>query len=551
MSVDFYNQIAQQVPQLSITPADNAPGEVRQKVMMLNGAVKNLNVNQLPAVNTYQINNVWRWPAVSLQSQVFAQGGQVTFKIDRGSGSGPIKGLRLRAQWTNPSSTWAVQYVPFPLMIQYIQILTPSGKIVQQFTGTDMYLALASVDDTIAWVNDAVAIQADPTNYGVGPAIVKLDSGYWYMPIVGNLFDMAFDTYLVDGDLMVNVTFFPNIITNLQVEDSGTFHDLTCLAMSLDAQMANVTSRDLTVKKLSLASQPLDFVAPYVKTQRFVMTLNSGSQYSFQLAGIKGDVVYAQLVIRPSVSGYDLLNWQPVDTFQYQNSAGQGISGQQLIEARYNRRVQFPEWSPGLFAAYQNIYTTVFAEPASALTALLALGQKQGAYGFTTNESVIINTTRAGVNEVLTLTRIPNATVTGGDWYIEFVADGEGAAYTQKLDYQANAKTVKEAIERINLFQGQVDVVFNTGTTGWAAAASMTITYTGRYANKVMAGNDYFLVAHSNSLLNSGGSTSLSTDVSTDGQFGITSGNTFTIDVYTWTTVIASINEQGGMDVIN
>jgi hypothetical protein len=82
----------------------------------------------------------------------------------------------------------------------------------------------------------------------------------------------------------------------------------------------------------------------------------------------------------------------------------------------------------------------------------------------------------------------------------------------------------------------------------------MTITYGGQYKNRNMAGNDLFLSAESNSLQDGAGTplyVHLGTTITTPGVDGITSGDTYTVDVLAWTTVIATIDPRGGMDVIN
>lgn len=571
MSVAFLEQTLQSVPAVSIIPQDlpsGAESDVYKNVEFYNGSVHCINTKQLPLTNPYRTNNVWRWNAQAFIPTILQAGGQVTFKIDRGSGSGHTKDLRLRIQWTN-SSSFRVSYVPLPLMIQLLQFTTPSGKIIQQFTGSDIWLACADNETDIGWNALADCIQASDA-YGIGDVISPGESGFWYLTIPGNMLECSnFPTYLVDGDMLIYVTFFSNQFTNIFYNmGAGNFGDLTVQALSLDAGMVNQPQEELSGRMVSLSrGNPLTFVVPYIRTQQWVMTLNATSTYSLPLTGIKGDVVYAHVWIRgATLQGDEWLNSNQIASFQWQNAAGQGISGQQFIEDIYNRRVQYPKWSPGQLPADYDfinyIYTTVFAEPDHAIISLLNNGYKAGCWPFTTNENFVFNTPGAGVNEQVLVT-VTNNPATSGSFYIEFDADGQGSTFSENLGYNATLYDIQTAIQAMNTFQGSVDVFDSTGSgnknsktfqplTQTGNLASFYITYTGRYANKPMASRDFMFQVINNDVANATPvQLGMVTSVDIFGQYGITSGATYTINCYAWTTALVTLGTNGQLDVIN
>jgi hypothetical protein len=572
MSVAFFESTVQNTPNVSIVPEDTGESEVFKKVQFYNGAVYNINQRQIPIKNPYRTNNVWRWPAEAFTPTLFRDGGQVIFKINRNSGSGHVKDFRLRIQWTNTSG-FAVSYAPLPFMIQYLQINSPSGKLLQQFTGSDIWLALADNSTEQEWNAIADCIQASD-DYGLGDVIPNGASGFWYLPVPGNLFEAAkFPTYLVDGDILIYVTFYSNQYTNVfYPAGTGNFGDLTVQAMSIDSMMVNQPQEELTMRMVSLSNgNGLAFIEPYIRIQTWTMTLNANSTYSLPLTGLKGDVVYTHVWIRDLVNGQlsarGFMDSQPIASFQWQNSAGQGISGQQFIEDVYNRRVQYPKWSPGQlpsnFDFVNYIYTTVFAEPDHAIISLLNQGYKAGAWPFTTNENFVFNTPGPGTNEVVKVTTTNNA-ATSGTFHITFFANGYGASSTPPLAYNSSLADIQNAIETLNLFQGNVNVYDYTGignenSTTWtpftqatAGQANIYIQYAGAYDHLPMGARDYNFQFINETMVNgSGVLLDFSTSVTTPGVVGIASGNTFQITIYAWTTAIVTLDPKGQLDLIN
>jgi len=90
-------------------------------------------------------------------------------------------------------------------------------------------------------------------------------------------------------------------------------------------------------------------------------------------------------------------------------------------------------------------------------------------------------------------------------------------------------------------FSGKVTIA------GTYAAGNLTITFSGNYANTALQAKGYGLVAFSN--LNGGAQ--ILPILQTAGVDGITSGNTYLIDIYVTTTGVVSILEDGSVKAYN
>jgi hypothetical protein len=239
--------------------------------------------------------------------------------------------------------------------------------------------------------------------------------------------------------------------------------------------------------------------------------------------------------------GAGLLHFTPVQSFQYKNSEGAAISGQQVVDDEFIRHQRCIKQYLGRFFADRHVYPFIFSESDRAFLSLVNVGLKSGAYPFTTNEKLVFTTAPAGTNEVVTIT--PAAAATAGSFQILF-STPHGSALTPPLAFNATAATIKNAIESLDLFQGTVTVSAPFNTTG-----PKTITYGGGYAQRPMQRRGFSLLPIFNNMLASGALVAVETQVSTHGKWGMVSGASYQIEVVAFTTAVMSI-EKGRVSVL-
>jgi hypothetical protein len=292
---------------------------------------------QLPNVNPNKLaTNLWRWPASGNFTTILQTGGQVSIKIDRGSGSGKVRGdTILRMVITNTNAGAEVGIVPAAFLINQLSFQTPSGDTIQNWDGFSLWFALIATTSFESWQSISSAVGASD-DYEQGPTLLRSSVNEILLPIrgsylsTGELFWPA-----VDGDGMVYVTFATPTVTVI----SGSSADLSLTALSLDCEMDQADAglqRELLQEYRSMEH---NFITPFMRVQAFTQTFSASTQYNFPLSGIKGDVVFMAIVLRSSINGEDSYHGRPITSLQIQNSEGVAISGAQV-------RVVVIAWRP-------------------------------------------------------------------------------------------------------------------------------------------------------------------------------------------------------------
>lgn len=568
--MDVYAKAAQFNGNVNIRKVDTGPSRSFRTVQMLDGSVRNFPEHQIPARDTYEISNLWRYPAQGEYTGILQSGGQVLVRINEGTGSGDVERVKLRMIVQNTSSSLSAEYIPAPFWIKSHQFRTPNGEPIQTTDGTITFLNIAGANDSDNWRYQQEAILSND-QYGISQPIEPLQTQEIEIDLLGDWIS-AGQVYIpwIKGDMYWYPTFQPDSVIRL----SGG--QLQVVDMSLDMYMSNTDASTLAKRRDYINSMPIDLVVPYVRNQTFTMSLQANSNYTLLLNGLTGDSVFLYILLRNSYVGTDLLSFWPISSFQVQDSAGVAITPPQYITDLVDRTIYYPRSFLGRLAHLNNVYTWNFANDPTAPLSLILNGMKLGSYPFTGNEKLLINTAPAGSNEVITYSFLAVPTQTGagqapaspqltaGGFYF-FFNTPNGTQKSSLITPSMTNAQVATAIEDINFFTGTVTVTgFPLAFTGTASgigntgiSAASTITYGGAYALQPMEAQGYELYAQPAALnleiLN--GATDYMAPViieeatSTQGVWGIANGNSYIIDIYSYTTGILNIAKGGNPTV--
>jgi hypothetical protein len=167
---------------------------------------------------------------------------------------------------------------------------------------------------------------------------------------------------------------------------------------------------------------------------------------------------------------------------------------------------------------------------------------KYGSYPFTNKESIVINTAQAGTNEQV-LVNASGAPTSGGLQLPWTNPDMGMTCVTQELAYNATAETVQTAINTLPSFTGSCVV------TGGPIETGFTVTFSGGgYQNRPLKNEGFCLSVASNSLIGTTYTVGVSTTLNTAGVAGITSGNSYVLKMWAYTTSIGHQLTDGSID---
>jgi len=552
--MDFYGKTATIVPEVSIAPSDTAAAHPVTAISMLNGATLTVPSYQVPLKNPYRLVNLWRYQASGQYDNVLATGGQVQIPLIRGSGSGHVEKVWLRIQVRNNTGA-SIQMQPVPLWLQSLVFQTPAGATISTIQGTQLYGNIASVYMMEEWYEISKACGMN-IEYESGDPVEAGDTITYYVPLVGNFLEAgSFFLPATSGDLQCYANFWPD--NNIRNTGTGP---LTIVQMSLDVKMEMLAPPLLDKTKQLFKGQRFDYLIPYFKWQSFNQQLTVGQTAQLQLSSIKGDVVFVDFVIRPSYVKDDLTNFQIIDSYQYQNQEGIGISGQQFIDDMFSRKILYPEQNDGTLSRHRRWYRHVFANNDYAPKNMLKYGLKLGAYPFDNHNTLnIITPALAGINEKWALvTSVFGVAPYGGNAMFTWqTPDGLSGAsievpYTD-LDTNGSPLT-KAAIEAIPSFTGTVTI------TGRVSLNSLLLEFTGNYGNRALGDEGYVLQCNSGlfcTIPTIGGPPANQMNIplyavpAVNGRNGIVNGATYIIDVYATTSGYCSLLPDGSMKTYN
>jgi hypothetical protein len=537
---DFYRKMVHHAAATSLMPAETGPSHPYQPVQTLAGTYVNLPKHQIPLRNPYRGWNLWRYTASGQYSEALRNGSKVNIKLDRRSGSGHIKEVFLRIVVANEDTTDSARYIPAPLWLKDIEFKTPSGELIHNFDGTQQWFMIVNNYDLDSWESVRKELRSS-RDYLIGEEFYPSTTQTVTIPLYGTFLSVAdFFQPAIDGDLQCNVLFQPDSVIRLSTDNNVK---LKIVELSLDCEMEQLRPEDLALQMSQFASERFDAMIPYVRKQEWHQTLSANSTYTLDLSSIKGDVVALWFYLRKqNPVGEQLFHFTPIASFQYKNSEGAPITGQQVVTDDFLRHQRCIKQFLGRFFADRHVYPFIFSESDRAFLSLINIGLKTGAYPFTTNEKLVFTTAPAGVNEVITVT--PGAAADDGTFQILFTTP-TGSAITPPLAFDATADEIETAIQNLDLFQGKVSVSGAFNTTG-----DKTITYGGGYSNRPMQRRGYNLVPIFNNMVDSSGAlVPVRTTVTTHGKWGMDSGDTYQIEVVAFTTALLSV-EKGRVTVI-
>jgi hypothetical protein len=538
---DFYAKVKTITPTVSILPWETGPAHPTTQIEMISGTRLTVPTFQKPMKNPYRNSNLWRYPFSGQYQNALTTGGQFQCPIIRGSGSGHCEDVWLRINATNNTGQ-TIDMIPAPLWPNYHMWQTPAGATIQTQQGTSLWLNLASTVPLEQWYEVSKAVNSS-LDFESGDAIPAGATVTYYIPLVGSFLSAGkFFLPATSGDIQYYVTFWPAA----SIQTLGSNGALTINAMSIDVKMEQMAP-PLLQKTIELfGQQRFDYIIPYYKNQPFQMQITAGQTLLPNLSNISGDVIVADFVGRNSYVGADLCNFIPFGSYQYQNQEGIGISSQQYIDDVFARKINYPRQNKGTLTRNRRVYRHIFANSDDAVEAILKYGCKLGAYPFDNHNNLSLIAAAAGSNEIWTLTST-TAVPTSGSGTFLWITPDDGVGVSLPIPFGSFVTpftNLQNAIQAIPNFDGSISVA---GT--WAGG--LTFTFSGSYANRPLQALGYALILQPGTLAISGAPSLAYMNVSSVGIDGITTGNTFLVDVYATTTGVVSILPDGSMKAYN
>lgn len=439
----------------------------------------------------------------------------------------------------NPSSTTAAYFIPAPQWFQYIQYFTPAGAPMGTQDGQGLWNNLIEELDDDEWTELAPALLSNKA-YGPGLPILPLQTANIYIPLIGNpLSPGKFAIPATMGDFQVLVNFLNPSVFQI----SGPTCNLNTI--SIETPQSQLSEHALIRLQKEYATFKHSWFYPYERTMTATQNFNAALQYQIPLTGFAGDVTFIRIAMYPSLNGQDLGNPVPISSFQVLNNAGEPITGMQVVESLYNRSVQQSQWFKGRASRRNQKLAYLWAKHADGARDLIMYGRKYGSYPFTNKESIIINTAQAGTNEQVQINA--SGAPTSGGFQLQWTNPDMGmTCVTQELAYNATAATVQTAINTLPNFTGTCTV------TGGPIGTGFTVTFSGGgYQNRSLNNEGFCLSVASNSLIGTTYTVGVSATLNTTGVPGITSGNSYVLKMWAYTTSIGHQLPDGTVDSQN
>lgn len=535
MSSDLVKNIDQNAASvaLAIAPPVSKVAQVKTK----RGQVINIPEFQVPSNNPNGIIPTdWFFNAVGNFQTAIANATQQTIKIDRGAGSGKTVGrVWLRVTLQNTDASNDVQMAPMPFWFSSIQFQTPGGDIIHTDSSLGLFFKLLTCTslEEFSSMSDLVCMTND---YNAGPLLLRSSTQEYDLPLFGNAFSCGeIPTRVLQGDSQCVIQFAPTANSVISAADTSL---IQINALSLIFEMQNLDSMLIAELDNEYHRFEHSFIYPFQRAMSWSQTFNASTQYSFQLSGITGDGVCAFVGLRAGNTGSSQYYFVPITSYQFQDSAGLPITGSNFVTGDFGRWGHAPRWSLGSWMQDRRINIWNFSSKNSGILEFLTMGRKSGAYGFSGNESLVINTPGAGTSEIWTLATGDATAPTGGSYQLQWVDEWGYSETTTPLAYNASASAIKAALELLPNFEGTVTVSAALSATG-----SLTITFGGVYANRPMRGRNYYLNVFP-ALYNATIGQGVTASVTTAGVLGMTSGATHYLDVIMYTSSILSISSD-------
>jgi hypothetical protein len=544
-SYDWYDRQCALTPSFQMDPDDGADRHPLQEVKMLDGDSLFTQSKQIPLKNTAVMFQPYIYPATGNYGSALQNGTQVTIPILRDSGHGRFQNVYLQLNVSNGTGA-AMQLLPVHHWVQTIQLQSPSGQILQQFSGCTNWVLQAAFEATDQYRYNKRMYNSSDT-YGCGPVIASGASNlvYW-MPMEHFFYDIS--NYLPakgQGDMQLIVTFQP--ATDTVVSTTGTA-GLTLNTLNLYCDVETLRTDELAGTLAGLKRMRTDTVVPWERRMTITLaSINTSTLYPISLNAISGDISWGIGLLRKATNGTNILGrdeiaYKPWTTAQIVDSSGLSPLGQIPEPYSFSRNKRMAQLLNGQFALYNPLMVWNFGSDSNAPASMTKMGQKRGCYPMTTHETLYLTTAGAGTSEIITVTNSAGP-ATGGSFEIQ-VQTPEATMLTTSLAYNTSAANIKAAIEQLPNFAGQVTVTGNAATS-----TSFTITYAGLYENKAMNSIGYLISCRNISLVNSSAaSCPLTNAVTTPGVDGITQGATYQLDLIFFSSTVVT-EEQGGFEV--
>ena len=492
-------------------------------VAVLTGERMRVPATQVPKTNPMENSNVWRYTASGNYTNILqGNGGSVQVFLTRNSGTGPVSGpIVLRALVQNPDGALDTVCIPFLQWISSIVWYNESGAQISSQDGGGLWNNLIENTKQEDWTTLQKVVGSN-NSYDKGDPLIHSTTTYYYPPLIGN--PLSPGKFFIPGnvgDCYAVITFAPS--ANWLI--SGPSLNLT--ELTLEVPMAQLPEETLSGLITEYKMAKHDWFYPYERIQTVTQTWTAGNTYQIQTSAIAGNVVFMRMGLYKTLIGQDIGKPARIAFFWMTADGGAPITTQNQQEDYWNRYMTQRECFDGTASRRIKKYAWVFPKKKDAAMELIREGVSYPGYAFTNKENMYVTMASAGTNEIVTIT--PSSAPTSGTYQIGFSNPDVGIMWTAPLAFNATASTIQSAINNLLNFGGVCTVA---GTM----ATAITITYTGGgYETRPMAADGYqfsFLMGAIGTTYTPG----VSVAVATPGVSGITSGGTYTLKMWFYTT---------------
>jgi hypothetical protein len=330
-------------------------------------------------------------PTTTVSSSLFSSGGEVRFRIGKGSCGKILHGIiELTCSESGGSAT--VTAAPSPLFIERIEYYGQNGgKLIQTQYGDNLFLNLGTL--TNEQLQTLVNIMNTSTSWGAGSAITASETRIYYVPVFGAWWESVHPCMQSLEDLLVKITF-----QSSKESGSGT---LSASNVRLLIESEAVDSKEEIAFYQNLYHNR-GFEAHFVDNVRiqFTQSFGNSTAYTFRLAQLLGKCGSLWFFLRSSESntsgGFRTFTALSSSTnsealIELLDGANKNINGGSALTSSFIRFHEFANYFPSQMTNSIAIYIMSFGDPMQHMH-----GNHIGYKNFTTNESLKITTAGSG-----------------------------------------------------------------------------------------------------------------------------------------------------------
>jgi len=434
-----------------------------QMIKTVSGQTINLKSSQI--MTLHQQASSFRQQATGNFQNILTSGGSIDIPLRENSGHGHVKNIRLKMDISNGTGG-DVRLMPIPMVLERIDIITPSGTRVEQLYEEFLWLD-TKLFGSKQWKYNSKYYNSDKT-WSVSDDIIPNGAtrSYFIEP-KGNWIENT-NAFLphIDGEVIFRVYFRSDTQTLLSGVSAGL--NVTKLELEYDSPFMLQSEFAQALNKHRSVVHDHRYYFPI--RQQYTQNIGPSDQIDILLSGFNGTFRDFGFFIRVANAQLrDKLEYLPIDRFELLDTNGQDIFGGNY---QYDEEdiLDYAEHYDNDMRRHLNFYNYDFS---GAPVADGLHGSLHGYYPLSGRETLRIFMKAAVQNKVLTLAS--GGAPLAGQYRYRY-----GEEYTDWLAFGALPAVQQTAINALPTF-------YRTNTTVVVSAAinnAVTITFSGQRLQK-------------------------------------------------------------------